>query len=186
MVSAYPLNVHVIANNIYVIISGKDSSEKPTHRFARYDFLFRLVLRLMCASVPVLMAFGVANFIIVAKYAGLLGFIVIFGSPMALQLRSIYVCKKTFANILRNQPVEIKLGVLDSVQETASQLPSSSRNMSSFYMTPYSNRLFSHPVAVCVFGVAGFVSFCLIFTSLFLPQETEVCSAEVESMLFND
>ncbi len=186
MLSAYPLSVHVLVNNVYRIVTGKDTSVKPTHRFARFDIVFRSILRLICASVPILMAFGVSNFITVAKYSGLLDFIISTGSPMALQLGSIYLCKKTFGNRskLANQSIDIKLEELNSDQKSIAQQPSHSRSIRSLYMTPYSNRLLSHPIAVCVFGVLGFVMFSLTFASLFLSQETEVCFAEVESTAF--
>ncbi len=185
VVSAYPLGVHVIVNNIYVIITGKDTSEKPTHRFAQYDLLLRLALRLIGASVPIFTAFGIANLITVLNYAGLFGFAICFGFPTALQLRSIYVCKRKFANVLRNQPVEIK-GGLHSVQETTPLLPTNKRNLQSLYMTPYSNRFLSHPIAVCIIGAVGFILFCLTFASLFLPQDSEVCYTGLESTLFSD
>ncbi len=180
----------MIVNNIYVIITGKDSSEKPSHRFARYDILLRLALRVIGASIPIFTAYGIANLITVLNYAGLFGFAICFGFPTALQLRSIYVCKKKFANVLINKPVEIKGGV-HSVQETIPLLSNPdihSRNVQSLYMTPYSNRLFSHPIAVCLIGAVGFVLFCLTFASLFLNQETEVCYAGLHErlMYFDD
>ncbi len=134
VVSAYPLGVHTVVNSIYVIITGKDTSEKPTHRFARYDFVFRLFLRFVAAVIPVLAAAGVSNLIYVLNYAGLFGFGICFGFPTALQLRSIYVCKRKFAN---KSNKEIK-GGLHSVQETTPLLPnekiSQSRNLQSLYM----------------------------------------------------
>ncbi len=181
VVSAYPLGVHTTVNNIYVIITGKDTSEKPTHRFAKYDLFFRLFLRFICALLPILASAGVSNLIYVLNYAGLFGFAICFGFPTALQLRSIYVCKKKFANVLRNEPLEIRGGV-HSVQETTPLLSNPdirSRNVQSLYMTPYSNRLFSHPIAVCLIGAVGFVLFCLtfasLFTTVFYPQDVETC-----------
>ncbi len=191
VIAAFPLTVHVLVNNIYVIITGKDTSEKPTHRFARYDLLFRLMLRLVAASVPVLMAFGVSNFIAVAKYVGPIGLLISYGSPIVLQLRSIHLCKKTFNNaLLKDQPVEMKQEGLVSDQDTTLQQPSrkiQSKKIRSLYMTPYSNIL-SHPIIVCVFGAIGVVLFCLTVASLFLFQKTEVCNAEFEtdSMLFDN
>ncbi len=181
VVSAYPLSIHVLVNCIYVALTGKDTSEKPTHQFAQYDFLLRIFLRFISAIIPVLAAAGVSNLIYVLNYAGLFGFAFCFGFPTALQLRSIYVCKRKFANLIKtkNRPVEI-IGE-HSVQETTPLLSNENiqlRDVQSLYMTPYSNR-FSHPIAVYVFGVFGFILFCLtfisLFTTVFHPQDLETC-----------
>ncbi len=179
VVSAYPLSVHVLVNCIYVVLTGKDTSEKPTHKFARYDFLLRIFLRFASAFFPVLAAAGVSNLIFVLNYAGLFGFAFCFGFPTALQLRSINLCKKKFAHLLTNRPVGISGE--HSVQETVPLITSQKkrlRNVQSLYMTPYSNKL-SHPIAVYVFGVFGFILFSLtfisLFTTVFFPQDQETC-----------
>ncbi len=191
VVSAYPLGVHVIVNNVYVIITGQDTSEKPNHRFAKYDILLRLALRFFSALLPVLIASGVANLIYVLNYAGLFGFAICFGFPTALQLRSIYVCKKRFAHTLKkhdkNQVAAIK--GLHSVQETTPLIPAQEVRGSdqSLYMTPYSNRLFSHPIAAWMVGAVGFVLFCLtfasLFTSVFYPQRVESCYSGLDEFV---
>ncbi len=184
MLSAYPLLVHTIVVNVYMIITGSDSSKTPTHRFAKYDRLLRLSLRFFAALIPILIAFGVANLIIVLKFAGLFGFAICFGFPTALQLRSIYVCKKRFAASCvdmvgkRRQPQETT--PLLSIQQSQLQDPRA------LYMTPYSSKVFSHPLAVCVVGVCGVVVFMLTFISLFVPQHTEVCYTGLEERLFDD
>ncbi len=188
MVSAYPLGVHVTVNNIYVIITGQDTSEKPKHPFAKYDLLLRLALRFFSALLPVLIASGVANLIYVLNYAGLFGFAICFGFPTALQLRSIYVCKKRFAHTLNKSPVPPIKGLLHSVQETTPLIPAArGRDTQSLYMTPYSNRLFSHPLAAGLIGAIGFVLFCLtfasLFTSLFYPQRAETCYSGLDGEL---
>ncbi len=191
VLSAFPLCVHTVVNNLYMIITGKDTSKMPTHRFASYDWLLRLLMRLVAAILPVLAAFGVANLIYVIKYAGLFGFIVCFGFPTALQLKSIYVCKKTFAHTFVSVSGE-KLAAddekereLDQVISTKEKAPllsvfeTKEKDKRELYMTPYSSRIFSHPIAVVIFGVLGFVLFLLTFVSLFLHPKTEVCYSDV-------
>ena len=189
VMSAYPLMVHTVVNNVYMIITGRDSSRKPKWK---YDWLLRLLLRLISSILPLLAAFGVANLIYVLKYAGLVGFAMCFGFPTALQLRSIYLCKKLFAsthisvsgthkdnNSLNKSPEhkgEIhppQLGQekapLLSVQELQG------KDSRSLYMTPYSSVVFSHPITVVIVGVIGFLLFLLTFSSLFLHPEKQLC-----------
>lgn len=93
VISSYPLMNHVMSNNLYSFIAGQDSSKNPKYKF---DWLLKVVLRFIAALLPILAAFGVANLIYVFRYAGLFGFLNLF-SPILLQLRSIYVCKKKFS-----------------------------------------------------------------------------------------
>lgn len=93
VISSYPLMNHVMSNNLYSLIAGQDSSKTPKYRF---DWLLKVTLRFVAALLPILAAFGVANLIYVFRYAGLFGFLNLF-SPILLQLRSIYVCKKKFS-----------------------------------------------------------------------------------------
>ncbi len=190
VVSAYPLLVHTVVVSVYMIITGSDTSKKPTHRFARFDWLLRLFLRFWSALLPIVIAFGVANLITVLKFAGLFGFAICFGFPTALQLGSIYVCKRKFAGCLvdttgdtspaatRREYVETT--PLLSVQQAQLQ------DMRALYMTPYSSKLLSHPIAACVMGVLGICVFLMTFTSLFVPQNTEVCYTGLEDTLFYD
>ena len=50
------------------------------------------------ALLPIFAAFGVSNLVTVLKFAGLFGFMN-FCYPAALQLRSIFVCKKEFGSM---------------------------------------------------------------------------------------
>lgn len=93
VITGYPLLNHVISNNLYSLITGQDSSKKPKYRF---DWLLKVLLRLVTALLPILAAFGVANLIYIFRYAGLFGFMNLF-FPILLQLRSSYVCEMTFS-----------------------------------------------------------------------------------------
>ena len=92
VISAYPLVNHVIVNNLYIFITGHDTSKEVKHRF---DLFLQVVLRFINAVLPILAAMGVANLIYVLKYAGLAGFMC-FMFPFLLQMKSIYTCRKRF------------------------------------------------------------------------------------------
>ena len=166
-----------------MIITGRDTSKKPKFNYW-LDVLLRLGLRFIAALVPLLLAFGVSNLIYVLKYAGLIGFAICFGFPSALQLRSIYVCKKRFASTLVDvagghtqetvDPSETKDDTKDDVSGHMSQEKApllsvqelEGKDERSLYMTPYSSRIFSHPIAVVVVMVIGFLLFLMTLISL--------------------
>lgn len=169
--SAYPLTVICIANNAYMAITGKDTSEK---RRSKYDWILRLTLRLVIAVLPLFMAFGAANLVFILQYAGLLGFAICFLFPVILQLRSIHVCNKLFGQ-LGNQNSSAS-----DVVETTEQTPlvntiQKNKLWTRYYMTPYSNVLISHPIFVGVIGFFGFCFFVLSFVSLFIGPEPLSC-----------
>ena len=83
----------MIVNNLYIFITGQDTSKEPKYRF---DWFLQVFLRFVNAILPVLAAFGVANLIYVLKYAGLVGFMC-FMFPFLLQIKSIYTCKQRFS-----------------------------------------------------------------------------------------
>lgn len=179
VVSAYPLMVHTVVNNIYIIIVGRDTSKPPPDKYKWPDFALRISLRLIVAIVPVLAAFGVANLVYVLKYAGLMGFFICFFFPTVLQLRSVYVCKRKFA------PSHISLSGSHHPEEEQSLLSSGNNGITTAkgqsivsmkrlegkekrlpYMTPYSSCLFSHPIAVVIVGSVGVLFFLLTLASL--------------------
>lgn len=195
VISAYPLTNHVVVNNLYILITGHDSSKRSKYKF---DLVLRVALRLAVAIVPILAAFGVANLIYVLKYAGLLGFMCYF-FPVILQLRSIYVCKKTFSTSYfsvsgppaeqkgseakeKDDDVARKSGEISPVLEKQSSSLLFARDLDreekrALYMTPYSVLFFSHPVAVCVVGVVGLALFLLAFSSLFVHPDRMACDS---------
>jgi len=186
VVSAYPLLVHTVVNNIYIIITGRDTSKKPINKLAKYNWMLILSLKLVLAIIPILTAFGISNLIYVLKYAGLLGFSICFFFPTMLQLRSIYVCKKRFssncysvAGTGHGNDSKTKGGIdvpptgekepLLSVQELQGK---KGRHL---YMTPYSYLCLSHPISVVIVGVIGFILFCLTFGGLFVHPDVRLC-----------
>lgn len=172
--SAFPLTIHCIVNNIYIIITGRDTSKKPRWK---YDWLFRFTLRFVAAVLPLLAAMGIANLIYVLKYAGLFGFAIALFFPAILQLRSIYVCRRKFGRSLtetspliqRGEPVQVDVislsGVLDFCPKSMT-----------LYKTPYSRGYLSHPMFVIVVMVVGGCLFLLAITSLGIGPHKLKCS----------
>lgn len=199
IISAYPLTVHAIINNIYIIITGNDTSKKPKWR---YDWLLRFFLRLVGALLPIVAAYGVANLVYVLTYAGLVGFGVSFLFPTVLQLRSTFICIEKF----RNTSVEdtVWLNSLHTTDADESELSDSidtngienhygsgANHVSKeklpllreraqddkrhLYMTPYSNAVLSHPIFVGIMGVVFMCLFIVTCISLFLHPHQLTC-----------
>lgn len=193
VISAYPLVVHTVVNNLYLIILGRDTSRPPSKKYAWHDFSLRLVFRLVVAVLPILAAFSVANLVYVLRYAGLIGFNICFFFPTALQIRSVIVCKRKFA------PLSISLSVSSSpttvaaaaAEEHQSLLGGSvitaaeksllstkrvgGKEQALLYMTPYSYPVLSHPVTASVVGVLGVCFFILTLASLGVHPEKLSC-----------
>lgn len=60
------------------------------------------------------------------------------------------------------------------------------KDLQSLYMTPYSSKLLSNPVAVVIVGVIGVLIFLLTFASQFVAQETEVCYTGLDDGLYEE
>ena len=189
--SAFPLTIHCIVNNIYIILTGQDTSQPPRWK---YDWIFRFVLRFIAALIPLLAALGIANLIYVLKYAGLVGFTIALFFPAVLQLRSIYVCNEKFspknmANHTVNGEVTDHEGT-PLIQSGSEELSKSDKNVMielsgvlefhnnkrSRYMTPYSRSYLSHPMIVLVIVGIGFCLFILAVTSLGIGPQKLTCS----------
>jgi hypothetical protein len=172
--SAYPLATIVIANNIYMVITGRDTSETGKWK---YDWLLRLFIRFFSAILPVALGFAAANLVFILTYAGQLGFVTYFLVPVVLQLRSIYVCKKMFSP--QSAEPEISSGsVMLSKELESSPLVTNAEKKSRFtmsYMTPYSNVVCSHPIFVAVMGFLGFSFFVISILSIFIGPDKLTC-----------
>ena len=188
--SAYPLNVHCAVNNLYMIITGRDTSKKPKWRF---DWLLRFLLRFFAAVFPLLASLGVANLIYVLKYAGLFGFGICFFFPTILQLRSIYVCQKKFAGVQvslsgsyskshndKSPSPELKGAIGKEQAPLLSIQELEGKDKRHLYMTSYSNIVLSHPIFVSIIGVVGVVLFVLAFASLFFQPHRILCAFREE------
>jgi len=188
VLSAYPLVVHTVVTNIYIIITGSDTSKTPNHSCAKCNWLLILAIKLVSAIVPILAAFGISNLIYVLKYAGLLGFAMCFFFPTILQLGSIYACKKRFANT--KYSVSGSVNADDSNSETKGGIDApptgekkpllsvqelQGKEGRQLYMTPYSYLCLSHPISVIIVGVIGFILFWLTFGGLFVHPDRELC-----------
>lgn len=175
--------VHTVVNNIYIIITNRDTSKPSKEKYKWADFALRISLRLIVAVVPVLAAFGVANLVYVLKYAGLMGFFICFFFPTVLQLRSVYVCKQRFApshiSVSGSHDPEEQQSLLSTGNGATTNGISTSKGQPIVslkrlegkekrlpYMTPYSSRVLSHPVAVVIVGLVGVVFFALTLASL--------------------
>ncbi len=203
IISAYPLTVHAIMNNIYIIITGNDTSKKPKWR---YDWLLRFFLRFVGALLPIIAAYGVANLIYVLTYAGLVGFGVSFLFPTVLQLRSIFVCTKKFQNIgiediqlnslhhTRGTGLDAKSELSDSIYTNGIQnhYDSDANHVSKeklpllkeeardderrLYMTPYSNAVLSNPIFVGIMGILFICLFIVTCISIFVQPHQLTCN----------
>ena len=181
VMSAFPLTIHCIVNNIYIIITGRDTSEKPRWKC---DWLFRIILRFVAALLPLIAAFGMANLIYILKYAGLFGFAIAVFLPAVLQLHSIYVCNREFRYttstateatpllVQNDQRVQVKgddvistLGVLEFRKSSRVH-----------YETPYSRGLLSHPFVVMVILLVGIFLFLMAVTSVGIGPHKIKCS----------
>ena len=188
--SAFPLTIHCIVNNIYMILTGQDTSKEPRWRC---DWLLRFVLRFFAALLPLLAAMGIANLIYVLKYAGLVGFIVALFFPAVLQLRSIYICNKTFGSTNQQHDAVNDAIVTEEnsplIQNSEKTLKVDRRTMLELsgvlefhrekrdnYMTRYSRGYLSHPLIVLVIVGIGFCLFILAVVSLGVGPQKLTCS----------
>ena len=172
VMSAYPLVVHCLVNNIYIIVTGRDTSEAGKWKL---DWLLRLVLRLVGSITPILAAMGMANLIYVITYGGLSGYIVCYFFPAILQLSSIRACKKKFSAYL--SPPAMSSDVYQSDEKTPLSAHQNRRGFcnNKSYMTPYSIPVLSHPLFVAVMTGIVVVIFGLIVASLFVSPTQLSC-----------
>ena len=189
-----------MVNNIYTVITGNDTTKN--HKW-KYDGVLQFSLRFVAALLPLLAAFGIANLIYVLKYAGLVGFGVCFLYPTVLQLRSTFVCIKRFSitnvhlnltnrkNSTSKKEFEADKSSNDKnvskeesksedtagkvSQEKAPLLEEDPKNKRRLYMTPYSNRVLSHPIFVGTMGVIQVCLFILSFAGLFVQPHKLRC-----------
>ena len=159
----YPLNIVPIASNIYSVFQ-KDACKNGNDRC---DRTLTFLIKLFAAVVPILIAFGVSNLVDVLVYSGLSGFILGFVFPAVLQLQSTRVCKKVFS-VLLTEKTTSSMKDMDShtsAEVVCSLQDKKPKKESSLYMTPYSTRILSHPVAVIILGSLGVIFFLVTIAS---------------------
>ena len=164
--SAFPLINVTIANNLFIMIMGVDTSQANTVRYGR---LVKISLRVVCAIIPITAALFATNLVFIVKYGGILGLTMCYFFPIALQLKSQYKCFLVFGNQL-NQNEN-----LDSVSDDPLQplllrqaLREDARHpwwYNPAYSTQYATVL-SHPVSVIVFTVLSSIACGLAIASL--------------------
>ena len=181
----YAINVQPVANNIYSVFFRQDTGK----RSKTCDQLLKVLIRLFAAVIPLAVGFGVSNLVTVLQYTGLTGFLLSFIFPTALQLQSIRVCKRVFRGVCTAKTTfrfpavdSTEKGTKDSMKVgtgagiVCSQQDKESQSESSFYMTPYSTRILSHPIAVTIIGAIGILIFILTIVSLFFkPEKLPTC-----------
>ena len=175
VMSAYPLVVHVLVNNIYIIFTGRDTSEPGKWRL---DWLLRVVLRLLGSITPILAAMGMANLIYVITYGGLTGYIVCYFFPAILQLSSIRACKKKFSTFLSPAPSSDLFPESNETTPLSASMKKKKREgpyNNRSYMTPYSIPGLSHPWFVAFMTGVVVVIFGLIVASLFVTPAQQKC-----------
>ena len=173
-----------MVNNIYTVVMGHDTSKSP--RKIRYRLLL-LMLRFLVALIPILLAFGVSNLVTVFQYSGLFAFLAIFFFPAVLQLQSIRVCKRKFRDVLHVH-VQMVRNVSSTVSDSEcgkdgdkgtgnsteivlhSLQFTQAHDESSLYMTPYSSRVFSHPIGVAMIGAIALLLFFLSIASVIVQH----------------
>ena len=172
VMSAYPLNNATIANNIYLIITGRDSNDDKR----RYAKLALLGLKFVCAVLPLALAFAVSNLLDVVQYAGLLGFAICHLFPAMLQFASQYHCVKVFWDVQHgiNSGDEVTpllghrwLGGLTSAS-LWKRWWLTWKNPA--YWTPHST-IISHPISVAIICVICSILFGLSVGSFFVPSQ---------------
>ena len=165
VMTAYSLGNTAVANNVYTMITGRDSNDDER----RFATLALLGLKFVCAIIPLALAFAVSNLLDVIQYAGLLGFTVGFLFPAMVQFASQYHCMKIFKNTSNC----INSG--DEVTPLLGGLTSGSlwkrwwltwKNPA--YWTPHST-IISHPISVAIVCVVCLLLFGLSIGSFFVP-----------------
>lgn len=171
VMSAFPLNTICVSNNIYMALTGRDTSVIGK---GKYDWIIRLLVRLFTAILPLGLAFAAANLVFILKYAGLLGFAMYFLFPAVLQLRSSYVCSKMFGRAEDNRKTESMMLSTSGGFENSPLVNAAKKSLWE-YMTPYSSIILSHPIFVTIIGILGFCFFVMSSVSLFIGPHKESC-----------
>ncbi|KAI6647237.1 hypothetical protein LOD99_12234 [Oopsacas minuta] len=91
IISAYPLVVTTLANNVYLVLMRRDTSESI---LSWKDRIGKLIFRLFFAFIPLLGALFISNLVTVLNFAGLFAFMMLFLLPISCQFQSKRLCKK--------------------------------------------------------------------------------------------
>ena len=165
IVSIYSLYVTSVANNIYLIVMRRDTSQgdlRSADRIAR--------LWLIIASIPLVGAIFVTNLVRLLKIAGLFAFSIQFMIPIASQYQSKRLCRKKIERI-RN--LKLTTTTTTATQNLIERDPEIRKklNIKDFLFKKDLNTVYSgwysNNITVIVVGVLGLFCFCLALVSIF-------------------
>ena len=91
IISAYPLVVTTLANNAYLVLMGRDTSQTYV---SWKDRIVKLSFRFFFAFIPLIGGLFVSNLVTVLNFAGLFAFAMLFFVPITCQFQSKRLCKK--------------------------------------------------------------------------------------------
>ncbi|KAL5479451.1 hypothetical protein EMCRGX_G022975 [Ephydatia muelleri] len=162
--TTYPLLVCTLVNNLYLIFTGRDTSQTKYG----YDLWIRLALRAIVSVLPIVCALLLSNLIYVLTYSGLATFFNFFFFPAALQLLSQRKCLREFGPRQQSRFID-SYNAQEGLESTplvprdprlgrgpgAASLISSKAS----YWTPYSFPVISHPIFVVMVTIVGGVLF---------------------------
>ena len=106
IISAYPLVVTTLANNVYLVLMRRDTSESV---LSWKDRIGKLVFRFFFAFIPLIGGLFISNLVTVLNFAGLFAFAMLFFLPILCQFQSKRLCKKQIEDF-REDGVETILG----------------------------------------------------------------------------
>ena len=172
IISAYPLVVYFTSNNIFLVLMGKDTSQKSSTR----EWVILLLIKAIYGVLPLIMSLFVSNLVFILKYAGLVAFLTTCFFPAVLQLTSYRKCAKVFGHkhseASKDSPPSNELE-MDTVktEEGAPLMESEKKEQPSpeekaVYETPYSLPVLSHPLTVVVQLTVGVVFFVAASASI--------------------
>lgn len=177
-----------MVNNLYTVFN-KDTSQVSGWKHC----LIQIGMKFIAAVIPISVAMFISNLVYILKYAGLLGFFVIFFMPIVFQLSSQWVSYKTFSHTVTEETETKKLDSLKMEQfnkraddegedntmpssETNedqsamllddSQTKKSAKRFCKFLFTPDNDRLYTTPYSLQVLSHPLFVVFVLLLAVL--------------------
>ena len=162
--------VVTISSNLYVVFTGRDMAGDKR----RLVWIPKILLKLVCAVLPLVAALFIANLVSVLQYAGLLGFAICYLFPILFQLGSQYHCVVAFgdsSSSITDSEKEPLIGKGRKLTTILKQWWLTYKNPS--YWTPHSTP-FSHPFAVVSLSIVCMVFFCLTIGSIVVTHTTRV------------
>ena len=168
IISTYPIVVYFTSNNIYLVLMGKDTSQKTSTR----DWMVLVLIKAIFGVLPLIVALFVSNLIYINKYSGLVAFLMSALFPGVLQLTSQRKCAKVFGGKregvadseqtpstgLEMDTIKSEEGapLMEGEKADSEKKEASPREKETVYMTPYSLPVLSHPIVTVVqLAVAG-------------------------------